>query len=103
MNTVSEVELLKDVRDVCLDGRLADEELVRDLGVREATGQQAEDLALAFAELVEPEYVLQPAKPASAPSSPKRAVSSVPTSGLVTASPRRSPVTCQFPTGDAGT
>ena len=41
LDAVTEVELLEDVRDVCLDGRVADVELSADLGVREAAGDQA--------------------------------------------------------------
>ena len=53
LDAVAEVELLEDVRDVCLDGRLADVELFRDLAVREAARHQAKDVALARAEIVE--------------------------------------------------
>jgi hypothetical protein len=35
LHAVAEVELLNDVRDVCLDGGLADAELVPDLRIRE--------------------------------------------------------------------
>jgi hypothetical protein len=47
LNAVTEIELLKDVRDVRLDGGLADEELVPDFGVREAASYQAKDLSFA--------------------------------------------------------
>ena len=53
LDAVAQVELLEDVRDVRLDGRLADVELLADLGVREAAGDQAEDVALALGQLVE--------------------------------------------------
>ena len=36
LDAVAQVELLEDVGDVRLDGRLADEQLLPDLGVREA-------------------------------------------------------------------
>ena len=47
LDAVAEVELLEDVRDVRLDGRVADVELLRDLGVGEAAGDQAKDVQLA--------------------------------------------------------
>jgi hypothetical protein len=50
---VAEVELLEDVRDVGLDGGLADVELVPDLRVREAASHQAKDVSFAITELVE--------------------------------------------------
>ena len=53
LDAVAEVELLEDVRDVRLHGRLADEELLPDLGVGEAVGDQAQDLELARGQLVE--------------------------------------------------
>jgi hypothetical protein len=53
LDTVAQVELLEDVRDVCLDGRIADVELLRDLRIRETAGDQAEDLELALRELLE--------------------------------------------------
>jgi hypothetical protein len=43
LDAVAEVELLQDVGDVCLDGGVADVELSRDLPVRQAAGDQAED------------------------------------------------------------
>jgi hypothetical protein len=52
LRAVTEVEFLKDVRDVRLDGGLADGELVSDLRVRKATSQQAKD-SFAITELVE--------------------------------------------------
>src|SRR6266550_2500352 len=53
LDAVAEVELLEDVRDVCLDGGVADVELSADLGVREAAGDQAEHVELALCQLVE--------------------------------------------------
>ena len=50
---VAEVELLKDVRDVRLDGGFADVELVSDLRVRQAASHQAKDVSFAITELVE--------------------------------------------------
>ena len=47
------LELLKDVSDVSLDGRLADVELVRDLRVGEAADHQAKDVSFALTELLE--------------------------------------------------
>jgi hypothetical protein len=41
LDAVTKVELLEDVRDVGLDGRVADVELAADLGVREAARDQA--------------------------------------------------------------
>ena len=49
---IAQVELLKDVRDVRLDGGLADVELVPDLCVREAASHQAKDVSFAITELV---------------------------------------------------
>lgn len=48
LDAIAEVELLEDVRDVCLDGRVADVELLRDLCVREAAGNRAKDLLLTW-------------------------------------------------------
>src|SRR5438270_12318043 len=53
LDAVAEVELLEDVRDVCLDGGVADVELSADLGAREATGDQAAHVELALCQLVE--------------------------------------------------
>jgi hypothetical protein len=53
LDAVAEVELLEDVRDMCLDGRLADVELLCDLPVGKAASHQAKDLSFALAELVE--------------------------------------------------
>src|ERR671922_2212094 len=44
-------ELAQDVRDVDARGALADEQLVGDLAVRPATGEQSQDLQLAGREL----------------------------------------------------
>src|SRR5688500_18383793 len=44
LHAVTELELLEYVRDVCLDGRVADVELSADLGVREAAGDQPKHL-----------------------------------------------------------
>src|SRR5581483_11020405 len=51
LHAVAEVELLEDVRDVRLHRRVADEEPPADLGVREALGEQAVDVALARGQL----------------------------------------------------
>src|SRR5437773_7504972 len=45
--SVVQVELGVDASDVGLDGRVADDELARDVGVREAAGDEPEDLELA--------------------------------------------------------
>jgi DNA-binding NarL/FixJ family response regulator len=50
LDAVAEVQLRQHPRDVGLDGPLADEELLRDLLVRETARDQAEDLALACGE-----------------------------------------------------
>jgi len=42
LDAVAKVELLQDVRDMRLDGRVADVELAADLGVRVAARDQAE-------------------------------------------------------------
>jgi hypothetical protein len=42
LNAVAKVQLLQDVSDVCLDGRLADVELVPDLGVGEEFDELSE-------------------------------------------------------------
>ena len=47
LDAVAQLEFLQDVRDVGLDGPLADEELVGDLGVGQAAGEKFEDLELA--------------------------------------------------------
>jgi hypothetical protein len=41
LHAVAEVELLEDVRDMCLDGRVVDEELVCDLCGGETAGSQS--------------------------------------------------------------
>jgi hypothetical protein len=53
LGAVTQVELLKDVRDVRLDGRVADVELLRDLRVRVPGRDREEDLPLAGRELVD--------------------------------------------------
>ena len=53
LDAVAQVELLEDVGDVGLDRRVADEQPLGDLGVREALGDQAEDLELARGQLVD--------------------------------------------------
>jgi hypothetical protein len=53
LHAVAEVELLEDVRDVRLDGGVADVELLRYLRVREPVRDQAKDLLLARGQLVE--------------------------------------------------
>lgn len=54
LHPVAEVKLLQDMGDVRLDGRLADVELLPDLRVGEALCNQAQDVALAARQLVEP-------------------------------------------------
>src|SRR5688572_1334752 len=53
LDAVAEVELLEDVRDVCLHGGVADVELLADLRVRKAAGNQPKDVELALGQLVE--------------------------------------------------
>ena len=53
LDAVAEAEFLEDVRDVCLDGRLADVELCADLRVGQAGGDESEDVLLSCGELVE--------------------------------------------------
>src|SRR5436309_9080564 len=53
LDAITEVEFLKYVGDVCLDGRVADVELSADLGVREAACDQAKDIELALSQFVE--------------------------------------------------
>ena len=53
LGAVAQVELLQDPGDVGLHGVLADDEARRDLGVREALGEEPEHLELAGGELVE--------------------------------------------------
>src|SRR6187551_3093651 len=52
LDAVAQAELLEDVRDVRLHRRVADEELLADLGVRKAVRDQAKDLLLARRQLV---------------------------------------------------
>jgi len=52
LDAVPEAELLQNVRDVCLDGRLADVELSADLCVGQAAGDEQEDVLLSCGELV---------------------------------------------------
>ena len=47
LHAIAEVELLEDVRDVCLDGGVADEELLCDLSIRKTAGDQSKDLLFA--------------------------------------------------------
>jgi hypothetical protein len=54
LDAVSEVELHQDPGDVRLDGRVADEELACDLGVREPAREEPEHLELARGELLHP-------------------------------------------------
>src|SRR5690606_34525915 len=58
LHAVSCAELGEDAPDVRLDGRLPDEQLARDLGVRAPAGHEHEHLALALGELVEPRVEL---------------------------------------------
>ena len=51
LDAVAEPELPEDARDMRLHGRLADEELLGDLGVREASRDQLQDLDLARGQL----------------------------------------------------
>src|SRR5829696_4179484 len=53
LNAVAKAELLEDVGDVGLHRCLADVELLADLGVGEAAGNQAEDVELTLRQLVE--------------------------------------------------
>ena len=50
LHAVAQAELHQDACDVRLHGRLGDEELLRDLGVRESAGEKTEDLVLTFGE-----------------------------------------------------
>src|SRR5690348_12287322 len=52
LHAVAEAELLEDVRDVGLYGRLADVELLTDLRVGQAAGDEQEDVLLSCGELV---------------------------------------------------
>jgi len=51
LDAVANVELGVDVREVGLDGRLAEEQRFADLAVREAARDELEDLELACGEL----------------------------------------------------
>src|SRR5262245_9386430 len=53
LDAVTEAELLQDVLDVGLDGRLADVELPPDLRVGQAVGDEPEDVLLSGGELVQ--------------------------------------------------
>src|SRR6516165_717338 len=53
LHAVAEAQLLEDVRDVCLDGRLADVELLTDLRVGQAAGDEPEDVFFPCGELVQ--------------------------------------------------
>jgi hypothetical protein len=53
LDPVAEVELLEEVGDVRLHRRLADVELLSDLRVRQAAGDEAKNVSLAGTELVE--------------------------------------------------
>ena len=51
LHTVAEAELLEDVRDVRLDGRLADVQPLADLRVGKAAGNEPKDVSLPGGEL----------------------------------------------------
>src|SRR5262245_2717760 len=53
LDPVAEAELLEDVGDVGLDGCLADEELLPDLVVGQAAGDEPQNIPLARGEFVE--------------------------------------------------
>src|SRR5690242_3630681 len=53
LGTVGQVQLREDARYVCLHGLLADRQLLRDLAVGPAAGEDREHLALARGKLVE--------------------------------------------------
>src|SRR5436309_2823991 len=53
LHAVADAELLEDARDVRLGGRLADHEPLADLGVGQPAGEQVEDLALAWGQVVD--------------------------------------------------
>jgi hypothetical protein len=53
LDAVAQAELLEDVRHVGLDRRVADDQPLGDLGVREVLGDQAEDVELACGEVVD--------------------------------------------------
>src|SRR5215218_2919221 len=52
LNAVAEIELLQDVGDVGLDGRITDVQLPRDLGVGESAGDQPKHIELPVGQLV---------------------------------------------------
>jgi hypothetical protein len=51
LHAVAHAKLLQDTRDVRLGSRLADHELLAELGVREPAGEEIEHLALARSQL----------------------------------------------------
>src|SRR5215211_8234880 len=51
LDAVAEAEFLQEARDMCLDGRVADDELLGDLGVGEAAREEPQDLELAGGQL----------------------------------------------------
>jgi hypothetical protein len=53
LDAVAEAELLENVGDVCLDGGFADVELLSDLLVGQAIGDESEDVVLSCGELVQ--------------------------------------------------
>src|SRR5215469_15274027 len=53
LDAVAEAQFLEDVRDVCLDGRLADVEPLPDLCVGKAGGDEPKDVLLSCGEFVE--------------------------------------------------
>ena len=53
LDAVAKAQLLEDVGDVGLDGGLADVELLSDLCVGEAVGDQPQDLLLAAGQFIE--------------------------------------------------
>jgi hypothetical protein len=58
LDPVAEIELLQDVRHVCLERRLADDQRLGDLGIREAARDQPQDIELTLGQLLQ----LQPAR-----------------------------------------
>src|SRR5437588_1095903 len=53
LHTVADFELREHARDMRLDGRRLDDELGRDLGIRQAASEQAQDVSLPGGQLVE--------------------------------------------------
>ena len=53
LDAVAEDELLQDVRDVSLDGRLADVKVLPDLCVGQAADNERKDILLSYGELVQ--------------------------------------------------